>query len=111
MSWLARLFCRRSGRVPTRQVLVLAFHCAAPVERLVLHVPLAEPPCRLCTREFDAEVERMADVLPGGDMWKQRERTVRYVMTVSIVEMHALRGHLNAIAGIANHPRRVLDFF
>src|SRR5262252_10471237 len=69
---------------------------AAPVERLVLREPLAEPPCNLGSRQFGPEIERVRAVMADVELGKKGKRVLRDVMSVPVVDVDPVLGDLDA---------------
>src|SRR5689334_10703171 len=91
---------RRAQRVPglaqTREILLRPVDRAAPVERLVLCVALAEPPGDLGAHQLGAEIERVRAVLLDAELAEQRERVLRDLVPATIVDVDAVLGDLDA---------------
>ena len=65
---------RGAGGLEARQVLRRPVDGAAPVQRLVLHIALAEPPGDLGLGQFEAEIEGMAAVALDAEAREEVER-------------------------------------
>src|SRR5262245_21991003 len=68
-----------------RAILGRAIDRATPVERLVLHISLAETPRDLGPHQFRAEVERMSAVAADVELLEQGERILSDMMCLAIV--------------------------
>src|SRR5689334_411926 len=68
-----------------RQVLARRIDRGAPLERLVLRIALAQAPREFRLHQLGAEIEGVRGVGGETELWKQRERILRHVMTVAIV--------------------------
>ncbi len=84
-------------------------HRDAPIQRLVLHVALAELEGGLRLHQLGAEIERMRpigrDTKPGIEL----ERIVSNVMSVAVIDVDSVLGHFNAEIRIADGFRGLLD--
>src|SRR4029077_801151 len=87
---------RVPGLAQARAVLFRAVDRDAPVERLILGKALAEPPGDLGPHQLGAEVERMRTVLLHAELAEQRERILRHLVAVPIVDVDAVLGDLDA---------------
>src|SRR5262249_20562382 len=73
---------------------------AAPVQRLVLGVALAEPPGDFRLHQLGAEIKRVRRVLPDAEMREKRKRVLRHPMAGAVVDVDAVLGDLDAEIGI-----------
>src|SRR5215472_6909593 len=109
MASLRRAAQRVAERAQARAVLLGAINCTAPIERLVLHVALAQPPGDLGACELGAEIERMCAVGGDAELGKERERILRDVVSVAIVDVDAILGDLDAEIRVLDLLRELGD--
>src|SRR5690348_7107053 len=100
---------RMPGLAQARAVLFRAVDRAAPVERLVLREPLAEPPRDLGPHQLGAEIERMRAVLLDAKPGEQSERILRDLVPAAIVDVDAVLGDLDAEAVVPDLPGELRD--
>src|SRR5215470_9206166 len=84
----------------SRQVLCYTVDSTAPIERLILNVTLAQPPCDLGLHQFGAEIEGMGSIAPDAELGKQRGRILRDVMSATVVNVNSVVRRLDAEIGV-----------
>src|SRR5579859_8030091 len=84
-------------------------HDAAPGERLILDIALAEAPGDFGPCQLDAEIKGVRAVALDPELRIEREGVLRDVMAVAVIEMDAALARLDAEIGIADRCRRRRD--
>ena len=90
-----------------RAVLGQAVDPTAPIERLVLGVALAQPPCDLRLHQLGAEIEGVRRILSNTELGKERESILRDVVAVSIIDVNSILGRLDAKVGVLDLGRQI----
>src|SRR5256885_13347127 len=102
---VARPLHRGAGRMPGGQVLRALVDGAAPAERFVLRITFAELPRQLRMRQLDTQVKGVRAIVLELQLWPQLEDILCHVMTVAVVDVHAVGGNLDAKVRVANRAR------
>jgi len=85
-----------------RQVLWRAIDRAAPIERLVLRVALAQAPGDFRLHQFGAEIEGVRRIVSELELREERECVLRHAMAVAVIAVNAVFRRLDAEIGVGD---------